>query len=132
MNEISTMTPSDSAKVLRRKVYEALEDAYDERFKRYKTKLKGEFTDASIAKTVGCSVDLVTKIRDEFFGPATRAEPTEEIRSLQITLANLEKEGQELNNLAAGLGVQVRAHRQKIGVVKDDLTRLCETQGWAH
>lgn len=69
---IETAVPSDAAKALRRKIYEAIEAAYDEGKKRYRTKLKGEYSDQSLADEVGCSVALVEKVRDEFFGPANR------------------------------------------------------------
>lgn len=130
--QIDTAVPSDSAKALRRKVYEALEGAYDEQKKRYRAKLKGENSDKSIAEEIGCSVALVEKVREEFFGPADRAEPTEQIKAMQIKLSHLERESDDMDKLAKGLAQQVKEHRNKVGVLKDDLKSLCLEFGWAH
>ena len=130
--KIATDVPSDAAKVLRRKVYDAIDEAYDEKGKRYRAKLNGKFSDQSIADDVGCSVQLVEKIREEFFGPAGLSEPVEQIKALQVALSHLERDNTALENLAKGVGQQAREHRQKISVVKDDLKRLCQEFGWAH
>lgn len=130
--QIATDIPSDAAKVLRRKVYDAIDEAYDEKGKRYRAKLNGKFSDQSIADDVGCSPQLVEKIREEFFGPAGQSEPLEQIKALQIALSHLERDNIAIENLAKGVGQQVREHRQKISVVKGDLKRLCQDFGWAH
>lgn len=128
--ELDTKTPSDAAKVLRRKVYDALEVAYDEQKKRYRTKLTGEHTDASLADSIGCSVSLVEKIREEFFGPPGRAEPTDQIKAMQTKLSHLERESDDMDKMAAGLTKQAKEHRQKIGVLKGDLKSFVESHGW--
>lgn len=130
--KLVTDTPSDAAKVMRRNVYEALEEAYDETKKRYRIKLKGVFSDETIAAAVGCSVGLVEKVREEFFGPADQTEPVEEIKQMQSTLAHLEVEAKKLEDLANGLRKQVVDHRNKIGVIKDDLREMCKSYGWGH
>lgn len=130
--KLVTDTPSDAAKVMRRNVYEALEEAYDETKKRYRIKLKGVFSDETIAAAVGCSVGLVEKVREEFFGPADQTEPVEEIKQMQSTLAHLEVEVKKLENLANGLLKQIVDHRNKIGVIKDDLREMCKSYGWGH
>ena len=130
--KLVTDTPSDAAKVMRRNVYEALEEAYDETKKRYRIKLKGVFSDETIAAAVGCSVGLVEKVREEFFGPADQTEPVEEIKQMQSTLAHLEVEVKKLENLANGLLKQIVDHRNKIGVIKDDLREMCRSYGWGH
>lgn len=129
---LSTDVPSDAAKVLRRRVYDALDEAYDEKAKRYRAKLNGKFTDQTIADGLGCSVKLVEKIREEFFGPAGDSEPVEQIKALQISIAHLEKRSAEMSDMAKGLGVQIKEHQQQVRVVKDDLKRLCQDFGWGH
>lgn len=134
MNTLKAVEPDakKAAKVLRRRVYEAVEEVYDDRFKRYARGLKGLHTDAAIAAKLDCHENVVAKVREEFFGPAQGDEPTEQIKAMQAKIAHMEKEGQDLQALADGLRKQVVGHRKKIGVSKDEMKSMCEEHGWFH
>ena len=82
--------PTDAAKAQRRMVYMALEDAYDEAGKHYKP----THTDETVAKVVGCAIQLVSKVRDEFFGPNG---PPDEIAAIKLEVVALGRELAALN-----------------------------------
>lgn len=89
LRAVETATPSEAAKVVRRLVYTAIEEAYDESGKRYKS----PHSDASIAKDVDCAENLVATVRDEFFGPI--GEPPE-IDAIRVEVAALMERATQL------------------------------------
>lgn len=69
--KIDPAKASDAAKRVRRLVYQALEDYYDDAKKCYRP----SFSDATIAKELGASEAFVKSVRESDFGPI--AVPTE-------------------------------------------------------
>lgn len=134
MNATATVSvlPTDDAKVLRRKVYEAIEAVYDEKRKCYGRGLKGYHTDESLAANLGCSANLITKVREEFFGPGEPEEPTEDIKAMQVTFGHLQKEADEMRNVVDGMKEQIAKFHNKLAGVKSELKAMCEANGWYH
>lgn len=101
----------------KRLIYLALEDAYDEVAKRYKT----GYSDASIAAEVGMAEALVKTIREESYGPL--GEPPE-----LTTLRG------ELTRAMGTLG-QVRAAANACGTeverIRLRMESICSKHGWA-
>ena len=131
--------PTEDAKVVRRKVYDAIEAVYDEKRKCYGRGLNGYHTDEPIAKSVGCALNLVSKLREEFFGPAAPDEPTEDIKAFQITLDHLERDLETFASdlqahirLTDGLKEQLTKLRKQKGDVAEALKEMCEANGWYH
>lgn len=124
-NDAPKLTPSDAAKVQRRMVYMAVEDAYDEDAKRYKP----GHTDDTVSKAVGAPVALVGKVREEFFGPAAPPEPPEvralreEFQALSASAASTKSEAEALHRKAAEQAVMA------VGLERR-LDRLCGSLGW--
>jgi len=122
--------PTEAAKALRRRVYEAIEDVYDDKLRCYRMALGGRHSDESISKRLQCAAALVAKVREEFFGPAAPDEPTEEIKSISTDLAHLLRETKEWENLAAGLKKQAVDLRKMATCIEQRLKKLCEAHGW--
>lgn len=128
----ATSTPTEDAKVIRRKVYDAIEAVYDEKRKCYSVGLKGYHTDESIAKSIGCAEQLVTKVREEFFGPGEPDEPTEDIKKFQMIIAHLDKEADENEAVIDGMKEQVSKLRKGIDAARKQLKEMCQANGWYH
>ena len=110
--------PTDAAKAMRRLAYVAIEDGYDEAAKRY----KAGYTDASIAKDVGCLEKLIADIREQFFGPAAPPEPPE-IAELRAAIEQRTAELTEARETLARIDGDLGAMRFKFD-------GLCERFGW--
>lgn len=125
--------PTEDAKAVHRKVYDAIDAVYDAERSRYTRGLNGWHSDDSIAKSVGCAPALVAKVREEFFGQAIPPEePTEEIKSLQSNMAQLEKEFQDRENFLDGLKIQMKESQKRLKETREKLKKLCEDNGWYH
>lgn len=131
-NVVSIGSPSDAAKLMRRRAYEIIEENYDEKHKRYKIGLKGPKTDEGMAKLAGCSVSLIENIREEFFGPASIDEPTEQIKELQKDLSFLHRNLKELEDMSAGIRKQAVDLRAKVVRMEAQLKEMCQAHGWYH
>lgn len=128
---VPPITPTDDAKAKRREVFMAIEEAYNEARKCYNVGPRGQYTDATIAADVGCAAALVTKVREEFFGPAMSSEPPE-LKPMQETLAYLLKEAAQMEIQAKGLGQQSRTLRKQAEDMEVALAALCKEFGWGH
>jgi len=93
---------SEAAKKVKRLIYMALEDYYDDAKKQYKS----GHTDATIAKELGTSESFVKTIRESDFGPL--AIPPE-IAAIRAEITN-----------AASL----------VGKLQTKLNDLCKNNGW--
>lgn len=124
--------PSDAAKIVRRSAYEAIEAAYDQRLKCYSFKVTGRASDDSIARTIGCSEQLVAQIREEFFGPAEPHEPTEDITNLKRSMAEFERETQNFQALANGLRKKAVDLNKELQSLNNRLADMCAAHGWGH
>lgn len=88
----ATPEPSDAAKKVKRLIYQALEEYYDDSKKAYRP----GHSDERIAKEVGAAVEFVKSIRETDFGP--QAAPTEvqamleKIIGAETTIATLRRE----------------------------------------
>ena len=128
---IDTTLPTDAAKVLRRRAYEAIEDYYDEVRKRYKPSLTGgRHTDKSIADELQCAEQLVAKVREEFFGPNTVTSEPDALKGVKTDLAYLQKEAGEIENLAKGLRQQAKTWQAKADEMARRVDELCADHGW--
>lgn len=101
--------PSGAAKRVKRLIYMALEDYYDDDAKRY----RDGHSDASIATEVGASEKYVATIRETDFGPL--AEPSEVA---------------EVRTALAGAIKDMAALQSAIGALTQKLNAVCARNGW--
>lgn len=109
--------PTPAAAAVRRMVYMALEDAYDEG-----RGYKEGFSDDRIAKENSCAAQLVAKVREEFFGPAAPPEP-ESIVILRRRISEAEKDVQAAKRIAADA-------ERVLTILRTDFDKLVAAQGW--
>lgn len=123
-------TPTEAAKVLRRQVYERIEECYNSEKKRYRVSEKGRFSDKIIAEEFVCAPELVAKIREEFFGDDTVPCEPEILKELQIEIAYLKNENENILNLAKGLRQQASDWKKRTETVEAQINGLCAEYGW--
>lgn len=121
-------TPSEAAKKQRREVYDLIDAAYNANRQCYKANVQPN-TDGAIAEAVGCSESLVAGVREEFFGPPGTPEPPD-IKRIETSIAELQKDAQGMELTAKGLRQQAAELRGRATELQKELDRLCAEYGW--
>ena len=119
---VADQSATDKAKQAKRLAYDWLVEAFDVEAGQYKDPT---ITDASIAKDVGLSEQVITGLREEFFGPM---KAPSEVRALMDEVRAVEQRGAalvtEYNTKMAGL-------QKDIIAIDKRLDALVLKRGWS-
>lgn len=80
------VTPTDSARAVKRAIIEWLDMSYDLEKQHYKE----SFSDETVAKETGAALSHVAQMREDLYGPANPPEP-KEVRRLREDIAAVQK-----------------------------------------